>query len=297
MRPPIRTDVTVLIPTLGRPVLEHALHALEAGSVWPMEVVVVDQSLDGQARSFAEGVSARGLPVRWVPCVGRGRALGLNTGLGLISTDWILVTDDDCLPDPQWLASMLRRLEGLPAGLVTGRVDAEPGTVQLSVVTRERESLQRRPALRFDRLSGGNMGAHRDTLSKIGPFTTLEVMRYSEDGDYAYRALRAGVPILYAPECRVTHLAWRDPDGRQEQYRHYAQSQAGFLGYYSRAGHLIIWLRTVVHLVRSTKRWLLSSLVGQREQALNGRYYVIEFFSGFFAGWHASASKTELPRR
>jgi len=297
MTSPLRQDVTVLIPTLGRPVLERVLYALEAGSVWPAEIVVVDQSLNGQARPLAEAFSARGLQVRWVPCAGRGRALGLNTGLGVINAGWVLITDDDCLPDPQWLVSTVRRLEGLPAGLVTGRVDAESGTVQLSVVTRERESLQRRPALRFDHLSGGNMGAHRNTLSRIGPFTTLEVMRYSEDGDYAYRALRAGVPILYAPECRVTHLAWRDSESRQDQYRYYAQSQAGFLGYYSRAGHLIIWLRTVVHLVRSTKRWLLSSLVGQREQALNGRYYVIGFFSGFLAGWHARASKTGLPRQ
>lgn len=293
MKPPVLHDVTVLIPTLGRPVLERALRALEAGSAWPTEVVVVDQSLEGHARPLAEAVSACGLPIRWVPCAGRGRALGLNTGLGLIDTDWILITDDDCLPDPQWLVSMHRRLVGLPTGLVTGRVGSEPGAVQLSVVMRERASLQRRPALRFDCLSGGNMGAHRDTLSSIGPFTTLQVMRYSEDGDYAYRALRAGVPILYAPECKVTHLAWRDAAARQNQYRDYSESQAGFLGYHAREGDPIIWLRTIVHLVRSAKRWLFSALLGRREQALNGRYYVIGFFSGFCAGWQAGAPKTK----
>lgn len=289
----VRQDLTLLIPTLGRPILERALSAIEDGTEWPAEVLVVDQSSDAAARPLAQAFSARGLQVRWLPCAGRGRSLGINTGLAAVVTDWVLITDDDCLADRYWVGAMRKRLLDMPGGLVTGRVDAMDGDIQLSVATGDAEVVQRRPSVRFDRLSGGNMGAHRDVLRQVGPFTTEESMRTAEDGDYAYRALRSGVPILYAPECRVVHLGWRDAASRQAQYAAYALSQGGFLGYHARRGALLIWLRTVVHLVRTLKRWLIGSVLGDRELSLNGKCYVMGFFPGFRAGWKAAGAKPD----
>ena len=40
---PVAEDVTVVIPTVGRPLLEGCLESIVAGTVWPAEVVVVDQ--------------------------------------------------------------------------------------------------------------------------------------------------------------------------------------------------------------------------------------------------------------
>lgn len=297
MKAIVRQDLTLLIPTLGRPILERALSAIEDGTEWPAEVLVVDQSSDAAARPLAQAVRSRGLQVRWLPCAGRGRSLGLNTGLAAVVTDWVLITDDDCLADRYWVGAMRKRLLDMPGGLVTGRVDAMDGEIQLSVATGDAEVVQRRPSLRFDRLSGGNMGAHRDVLRQVGPFTTEEAMRTAEDGDYAFRALRSGVPILYAPECRVVHLGWRDEEARQEQYASYALSQSGFLGYYARQGEVLIWLRTLVHLGRTLRRWLVGWLAGDREMSRNGKCYLIGFFPGFCAGWTAAGSSADTQAR
>lgn len=293
LRPPVLPDVTVLIPTLGRPILERALSAIESGSAWPAEIVVVDQSPAGLAKPLAEATSSRGVSVRWMPCAGKGRALGLNTGLASIRTDWILITDDDCVVDPSWMEAMYRRLCSLPQGLVTGRVEGEPGSTQLAVVGDQREVLQQAPSIRFDRLSGGNMGMHRSCLHRVGLFTTLDVMRFAEDGDYAYRALRAGIPILYAPECKVVHLNWRGAVATREQATGYALSQAGFLGFHARRGDLRIWLRCWLHLLRVGRRWVVGLLTGNRLRAMSGKSYLMYFFPGFYAGWKAAGSAND----
>ncbi|MGA0706290.1 MAG: glycosyltransferase family 2 protein [Steroidobacteraceae bacterium] len=290
MRPLIEPDVTVLIPTVGRPVLERAIAAIECGTAWPCELVVVDQSVDAIARKIVEAACARGFPARWLACDGRGRSLGLNTGLSQIRSRIVLITDDDCLARMDWLQSMVARLRANPGCLVTGRVLAEDGAVQLSVAVDDREVLQVKPSPRFDRLSGGNMGFHRLICERVGPFSTQPAMRTAEDAEYAYRALRMGVPILYAPEVCVTHLGWRDQSARTEQYRSYALSQSGMFGWYVRQGDVFMLLRSAVHLLRCARRWLLGSLKGDREMATNGRSYLMYFFLGFSVGWKAWAS-------
>ena len=43
---PILTDISIVIPTLGRAILEETLYWIVAGSSWPAGVIVVDQGLD-----------------------------------------------------------------------------------------------------------------------------------------------------------------------------------------------------------------------------------------------------------
>lgn len=297
MKPCIEPDVSVLIPTVGRQVLERAIISLETGTVWPSELVVIDQSSDAMARKIVEAACARGFPARWLACNGSGRSLGLNTGLSYTRSAMVLITDDDCLVSMDWLQCMVTRLRANPSCLVTGRVLAEDGAVQLSVAVDDKEKLQTRPSLRFDRLSGGNMGFHRVVCEKVGSFSTQAAMRTAEDAEYAYRALRLGFPILYAPEISVTHLAWRDESARKEQYRSYALSQSGMFGWYVRQGDGFMLLRSLVHLLRCTRRWLGGWLRHDREAAINGRSYLIHFFLGFSAGWRARASFDQCHKR
>jgi len=97
---------TVVIPTRGRP--EHASACVRAilaqESPPPFEVVVADQS-DDEATREAVGADPR-VRVERVP--GRGRSRALNAGFRAASAPWIVVTDDDCRPAPDWLAALAR---------------------------------------------------------------------------------------------------------------------------------------------------------------------------------------------
>ena len=87
-------DVSVVIPTLGRPILRRCLEALATGRARPAEVIVVDQGRRAEIAALADEFSSRGLTVVYVPSDQTGRSAGLNTGIRRSRTRFIAVTDD-----------------------------------------------------------------------------------------------------------------------------------------------------------------------------------------------------------
>jgi len=286
----IDSDITVVIPTLGRDVLRQSLGALESGTVWPARVIVVDQGRHAEIAALLDGVKCRSFDTLWIPSAQTGRAAGVNRGIERATTRFVAVTDDDCLPQDDWIERLKMRLLEHPAAILTGRVEAGEGEGVVSVVTDRHVRVQRRPALRFDRLSGGNMAAPKAIVDRLGGLDEDQCVRTAEDGEFAYRALRAGVPIIYAPDVVVRHLGWRDEQQRSAQYASYARSQGGFYGKYLRRGDLFIALRAGVHLLRALRRWALGACRGDSEIARNGRAYVVGLLPGICAGWRSTTA-------
>ena len=283
---PTAEDVTVVIPTLGRGILREALAALAGGSVLPARVIVVHQGDDPEVAEWTRR-APDGLAVEYVRSDQRGRAAGVNSGVERVATRFVVITDDDCLADPEWIGRMGERLRAEPDALLTGRVEATGDEAPVAVVGSRTPDRQRRPRLRYDRLSGGNMGGALEVLRRVGPLDEDPCLATAEDGELAYRALRSGVPIVYDPEIVVTHVGWRDRDQRGGQYRSYARSTAGFYGKYLRRGDAFIALRVVVHLLRSLRRWAMGVLRGDDDQRARGRAYASELLPGLRAGWRS----------
>ena len=281
------SDITVVIPTLGREILRQVLDALERGRVWPARVIVVDQGQCGEISAMLDAVKTRSFDTLWIPSQQTGRAAGVNRGIERATSRFVAITDDDCVPQDDWIERTMEWFKKHPEAILTGRVEAGEGAGVVSLVTDRRPRVQRRPALRFDRLSGGNMAASKAVLDRLGGLDEDQCLRTAEDGEFAYRALRAGVPIVYAPDVVVRHLGWRDEHQRSAQYASYARSQGGFYGKYLRRGDLFIALRTSVHLMRAVRRWILGALRGDREIACNGRAYVVGLLPGIRAGWRS----------
>jgi GT2 family glycosyltransferase len=289
---PVLEDLTVVIPTLGREILRESLASLVAGSAWPAEVVVVHQGTDPAVAGWVEMAGSRGLRVRYLPSAERGRALAVNRGIEAAVTALVCITDDDCLADSRWVEAMEARLHRHSGCIVTGRVEAGSDDV-LVVVTSPTESIQRRPRLQFDGLSGGNMGMPVRLRERIGLLDEDPCLRTAEDGEFAYRALRAGIPIVFAPEVAVTHVGWRSAEQRDAQYLGYARSHGGFYGKYLRRGDWFIGLRAAVHHLRAAKRWLGGVWRGDADLAANGRAYTLGLLPGILAGWRSAGRSSE----
>ena len=277
-------DVSVVIPTLGRELLRGCLEALAAANVHPARVIVVDQGRVDALERMAREFCAAGLDVHYLPSTRTGRSAGLNDGIRHVRTDFLAITDDDCIPAPDWVATAATLLRREPGTIVTGRVEAGVEGIQLSVSTERVPAVQSRPRLTFDRLSGGNMAIAAEVARRIGPFDEDVCLRTAEDAEYAYRALRSGFPIRYAPDLVVTHLGWRRDDERAAQYRSYARSHGGFYGKYLRRGDAFIALRAAIHWLRSLRRWFAAALRGDSDRAQFGRAYAIGLLPGIFAG-------------
>ncbi len=290
----IASDVTLLIPTLGRPIIEKCLASVGHGSFLPGEVIVVDQGNNATIDQLLAKLAEAGSATRRLPMKGRGRAAALNHGLEAVATPFVVITDDDCEVDRDWLRVMTEQMRRNPQSVVTGAVLSGGSERILNTVRDAQPSVARRPRLSYDRLSGGNCGIPRVVLRKVGLFDDDPCMRYAEDGEWAYRALRSGVAIAYEPDARVTHLGWRETEARIEQYLGYARTHAAFFGKYLRRGDLFIAARALVHVGRAALRWLRGLLRRDAELAANGRAYVTQFVPGIVDGFRSRSRPPSL---
>jgi GT2 family glycosyltransferase len=285
-RRPVPEDVSVVIPTLGRPILETCLYYLAQGTLWPAEIIVVDQGRQRAVAELLDSLQALGLATNYVPSSQKGRAAAINRGLEQVGTRYVTITDDDCFVAADWIAGMTTRLRKNPDQILTGRVELAGSTeAAFSTVTSREPRLYTRPTLKSHPFIGGNVGMAMTLVDRIGYFDEHPCLGSAEDNDYGYRALRLGIPIAYDPEIVVFHYHWRDAGERASRYAEYAYSQGGFYGTHLRSGDRLILLQTARALVRSPVRWLRGLAQGDEEMAANGRAHTLKLLPGIVAGW------------
>jgi len=106
------TEISIVIPTYGRPgPLRKCLEGVTdldypAGR---FEVIVVD---DGSPEPVAPSLESFSgcLDLTAIRQLNRGPAAARNTGASRAAGRWLAFTDDDCVPDRDWLAALADRL-------------------------------------------------------------------------------------------------------------------------------------------------------------------------------------------
>ncbi|MBI3769762.1 MAG: glycosyltransferase [Deltaproteobacteria bacterium] len=207
--------LTVAVATLDRPeALSRCLDALLSGAVRPAEIIVVDQSADDAARAVVTRHAPRGVQVRYYRQDRRGLSASRNAAIMLATQPILAVTDDDCVPDARWVATIVRTLsEAQAPDAVTGRVlplgAEEPGSYAVSSRVAEQRVDHRGRALPWSVGTGANLAVVRKWLAGVGGyderFGVGSAGAAGEDTDLLYRLLRAGAQIRYEPDAIVYH--------------------------------------------------------------------------------------------
>jgi GT2 family glycosyltransferase len=193
---------SVVIPTCHRnDLLAKCLDCLAPGkqtlTVENYEVIVTD---DG-SKSTAHEIVQRNFPwAKWIEGPKRGPAANRNNGAKHSEGEWLLFTDDDCLPDlaflsGYWEAAMKNDapvLEGKtsPAGIRT-RVDMECPINETGGY-----------------LWSCNLGIRKDLFFELDGFDTNFPGAAMEDVDFRTRLLKARKTIKFIPKALVLH-PWR----------------------------------------------------------------------------------------
>ena len=113
--------ISIVIATLGRPILEYCLYLTAVGSKWPKDLIVVDQSSSQQVRAWTERLQFPGIDAEHVPSRQQGRAAGVKRGLEQVKTRSVAVTDGDWFVDRDWSKNMVVQMRMHPEAMVTGR--------------------------------------------------------------------------------------------------------------------------------------------------------------------------------
>jgi GT2 family glycosyltransferase len=204
--------IRVVVPTYRRADrLPRLVAALEAQTLPPedFEVVIVD---DGSADATAQilGRLAATATINLAPVIldhNRGQGAARNHGWRSATTPFVAFTDDDCIPEPQWLASGLAGLEtDAETGVVQGCTRRPAGSTTDWTVFREVLA----PSPWFE---GCNLFFRREALEAAGGFD--EVLRSGcEDTMLGWGVLASGWGRAFADQA----IVWHDNDERGVGY-------------------------------------------------------------------------------
>jgi len=229
--------VSVVIPTRHRlESLAACLQRLAPGAqtldAAQYEVVVADDGDTGDTRARIE----RSFPwAKWTAGPRRGPASNRNAGVRASRGEWIAFTDDDTLPDRDWLEQLLAASDGVQA--VEGRTVCRIGVRS----PREHAPINE---------SGGcwwtsNLAIRRDAFDATGGFDERFTVPHMEDADLRERAFAANVSWRFAPKAIVDHPPRRERWGADTAPWHRAHML--YAAIHNQPHTLAQNLRAVVH--------------------------------------------------
>lgn len=220
--------ISVIVATHSRaPLLARTLEAL-ARQDWPreaFEVIVVDNaSTDDTAATMTEVAQRPDSPRLVLLAESRpGKTFAVNTGLAAARGQLLVFTDDDVVPEPQWLRALHDAVEGTGADFAVGRIgplwEADPPAWVgpalhgvLAIPDNGAERLEIRAGVNEHVMAlAGNLAVRPHVFAQIGSWRTdlgkeLGSLRSGEDHEFFLRMIRAGYRGVYEPLARVTHL-------------------------------------------------------------------------------------------
>ena len=161
------------------------------------EVIVSD---DGRLSNSQEMILQRFPWVSWVQGPGLGPASNRNAGAALARGTWLVFTDDDCLPQPDWLYAFFRTIKANPfLSVLEGK----------TIPDRPRKTLAEHSPVGSQ---GGNLWScnftiRRTIFQKLGGFDS-QFRVCMEDSDFAQSVRDAGLSFPFIEDALVLH-PWR----------------------------------------------------------------------------------------
>lgn len=200
-----RPYFSVVIPSFNRhskltELMEALAHQIERD----FEVIIVDQSEErwpNETHSF-------GIPITYLHTDIRGAVGARNTGAALASGHVVAFTDDDCLPNPEWLLNARAYFQTDTVVGVEGLVDSDHlGDPQWRPVTN----------VGFEGLGfmTANLLVRSSAFQLLGGFDPgFDKPHFREDTDFGWRLQTLG-DVPYANNVQVFHPAQPRSDERE----------------------------------------------------------------------------------
>ncbi len=197
----------IIICTFNRAaLLGRLLQALADQDLPPdsFRVIVVDDGStdETQALCTARAASLPSLTYERFPA-NRGLSTARNHGLSLARAPFVLFTDDDCIPRPDWIREMTRALRR--NAIVAGAIES-PVTSFWQLchnIAEFHPFLHTKKARQVRFLAGANMGFRREALLALAGFEAGR--KIAEDMELALRAGVQGWEIRFEPSAVVLH--------------------------------------------------------------------------------------------
>lgn len=301
-------DASIVVCTYSRAEsLRDTLRALQAlrpvpGRAW--EVIVVDNNSKDHTKAVVEEVQRTWPLLRYEFEGAQGLSHARNHGIACARGEVVLFTDDDVLPEPEWLEATL-------GGLATYGADASGGYIAPIWESSPPPWLTERfygfLAVRTDRSDdhpvtddtsppfGANMAFRRQVFDRVGLFDTSRgrkgaELASGEDGEMFERILAAGMKVMFLGGSRVHHKVESFRTTKRYFRRWRFQTSRNIAQSRGMAGSRRLFnvpLYVYPQFLRAIGRMLWSRLTQPPDEAFN-REIVVFHFLGLMQGLYRS---------
>jgi glycosyltransferase involved in cell wall biosynthesis len=216
-------NVSIIICTYNRAeslkeTLSHVKN-LNIPSHYDWEVIVVDNNSADNTRDVVTQLQDTWPNLRYEFESQQGLSFARNRGIACSTGDTLFFTDDDVLPEPDWIEKSLRGLEKYKADACGGFIAPIWGKSPPAWLT---EKFYGFLAIRTDRTAdyiidkssqlpfGANMAFRRSVFNEFGGFDINRgrkgnVLASGEDGEMFERLLTAGGKVVFIADAKVHH--------------------------------------------------------------------------------------------
>jgi glycosyltransferase involved in cell wall biosynthesis len=201
----VTVEVSAVVPTSNRPqLLDRCLAGLvaQAFGTTAYEIVIADDEASESTRRQVEEWRSRflqiGPAIHYLPvCDSRGPAAARNAGWRFARGGVIAFTDDDCIPEPEWLVAGVRAIREGATG-VSGRV--------VVPLPEDPTDYERNAAgLATAEFVTANSFYLRSALEAVGGFDERFAMAWREDSDLWLTFMGRGETLVSAEDAVVIH--------------------------------------------------------------------------------------------
>lgn len=305
-------NATIIVCTYNRvDSLCETLRALKSqriNSTREWEVIVVDNNSKDHTRSVVEEMQQEWPHLRYEFEPQQGLSYARNIGIACARGELILFTDDDVLPEPDWVENTLAGMEKHKAEACGGfiapiwEVPPPPWLTErfygFLAVRNDRkddyviESLSQAPF-------GANMAFRKSIFNSLGLFDTTrgrqgKVLASGEDWEMFERILASGMKAVFLGKSRVHHKveAFRLTKRYFRRWRFQTSRNLAISKGISGSRRLLnIPLYLIPQFLRATASALSGHFTQSRDEAFNREMVVCHFLGTFHGLWQARQKK------
>lgn len=235
--------LSILIPTKDRvQILSQLLNSLSAldeiGTI-RTELIVVDNGSRDNTFDYVSSLAGDfPIPLRALKVPRAGKSAAINEAVKITNGDMLAFLDDDVILDKGWLVAVREFFQNASCQVGQGAIKVQP--LDDPEVLRLVDLYRTVPRIEYDSdvstlhsLNGANFFMPRELFNRVGGFDERlgpGASGTSEDVDLAWRLIRAGGTIGYAPKAVAYHRI--DQSRLNEEYfeqSHRRQGASRFL--------------------------------------------------------------------
>jgi glycosyltransferase involved in cell wall biosynthesis len=200
-----RIRISVVVPTYRRPaLLLRCIESLQRQQ-FPdeqYEIIIVSDGEDPDTNNSLAQIPSRKFPlIHYYSLPGKaGPAAARNFGCIMAQGPLVVFTDDDCVPDVQWLRSMWRAYSENSLEEI-----AFSGKTVVPIADNPTDYEKNISQLASAEFITANCACTKKAIQRVGGFDERFRMAWREDSDLQFKFIVNSIPIIKVNDAVVTH--------------------------------------------------------------------------------------------